>query len=138
MTTVVATLQGVYTDTLCSYSVPFKTSKHAKIGNSVYAGAGDLDDLNKFFDWRRSGGDAPNFEDGIDILEVCSDGIFIWGKKFVRLKISQDIYAVGSGAQYAMGAIAAGASPKRAIEIASRFDTQTALPIEFSKFKAAN
>lgn len=135
MTTIIATRDGIYTDTLCSYSVPFKTRKHAKIGNSIYAGAGDLDDLERFFQWRREGGAPPNFEDGIDILEVCEEGIFIWGKKFVRLKINQDVYAAGSGAQYAMGALAAGCTPKQAITIAARLDTGTGLPIEFARLK---
>ena len=138
MTTIVATKNGIYADTLCSYSVPFKVGKVATIGKSVFAGAGDLDDLTRFFEWRRGGGktvDAPSLDDGIDVLEVCADGIFIWGKKLVRLKINQDVYAVGSGSQYAIGALAFGATPEQAIEVAAKFDTQTALPIEFVKFR---
>lgn len=34
-------------------------------------------------------------------------------------------YAIGSGAQYALGAIAMGALPRKAVEIASRFDIWT-------------
>lgn len=136
MTTVIATEKGIYADTQCSYSVPFNVSKVARIGKSIWAGAGDMDDLQKFFDWVNRGGkskDIPSFDDGIDVLEVCVDGIFLWGKKFVRLKVNNQVYAVGSGAQYAMGAIAAGATPKQAMEIAASLDTQTGSSIEFVK-----
>lgn len=137
MTTVVATSKGIYADTKCSYTVPFKTGKIIRVGSSVYAGAGDLDDVTRFFEWRKKGGktkDAPILDD-LDILEVCPDGIFIWGKKLVRLKIDESVYSVGSGSQYAMGAIAMGASPEQAIETAAMFDPQTALPVEFVKVK---
>lgn len=138
MTTVIATPKGIYADTRCSYTVPFKVSKIVRAGLSVYAGTGDLDDVTRFFEWRRKGGklkDAPSFVDDLDILEVCADGIFIWGKKLVRLKVDEVVYSFGSGSQYAMGAVAMGAGPEQAIEIAAMFDPQTALPIEFVKVK---
>lgn len=133
MTTVIATRDSMYTDTLCGYTVPFKTRKYARIGTSVFAGSGDLDDIIKFFDWRRAGGDAPNFEDPLDVLEVCHEGIFIWGKKLTRLWINQAFYAVGSGSQYAMGAMFAGATPQQAIKISAQLDEGTSLPIEIVK-----
>lgn len=135
MTTVIATLDGIYADTLCDYHVPFKVSKHTKIRDSVFAGAGDLDDLNKYFGWIRDGGDPPEIgaEIGLDVLEVCSEGIFIWGKKFVRLQVKEKAYAVGSGSQYAMGALAAGCTPKQAMAIAAKFDFGTGKQIEYVK-----
>lgn len=133
MTTVIATLDGIYADTLCTYTVPFKTRKHERIGNSIYAGAGDLDDLLRFFAWRRDGGDSPTIDDAIDVLEVCSDGIFIWGKKITRLWVNEDSYAVGSGSQYAIGAMEMGATPREAMKIASKYDAQTGKQIEYVK-----
>lgn len=135
MTTVVATRHAIYADTLCSYSVPFNVTKIARIGDSIFAGAGDLDDLQRFFSWRREGGEAPVFEDGIDILEVCTEGIFLWGKKFVRLHVKEDVYSVGSGSPYAMGALAMGATPKEAIQVAARFDSGTGNKTEVVKLK---
>lgn len=137
MTTIIATLEGIYADTLCDYNIPFKVRKYTKIRNSVFAGCGDLDDLMKYFDWIRDGGDPPSIgaEIAIDVLEVCAEGIFIWGKKFVRLKVSESVYTVGSGAQYAMGAMDAGADPSQAMKIAAKRDLGTGLPIEFARFK---
>jgi hypothetical protein len=135
MTTVIATKEGIYTDTKCSYKINFKVHKFAKIGTSIFAGAGDLEGVSLFFDWRRNGGDMPTLDDDVDILEVCSDGIFLWGKKCIRLHVNEDFYAVGSGSHYAMGAMAMGATPRKAIEIASRLDSDTGLPIESIKLR---
>ena len=69
----------------------------------------------------------------LDVLEVCSDGIFIWGKKLIRLAVLNEVYAVGSGSHYAIGAMEAGATPKQALSIAAKYDSQTAAPFEFVK-----
>lgn len=138
MTTVIATLDGIYADTLCDYHIPFKVRKHTKIRDSVFAGAGDLDDLAKYFCWLRDGGDPPELgaEIGLDILEVSEEGIHIWGKKFVRLQVNEKAYAVGSGSQYAMGAMAAGCTPKQAMAIAAKLDMGTGKQVEFAGLKS--
>lgn len=137
MTTVIATLDGLYADTRCDYHVPFKVRKHTKIRDSVFAGAGDLDDLSKYLEWLRDGGDRPELgaELGLDILEVCDEGIFLWGRKFVRLQVKEKAYSVGSGCQYAMGALAAGCTPKQAMAIAAKFDFGTGREVEFARLK---
>lgn len=137
MTTIVATKQAIYADTQCTYSVPFNVNKIARIGDSIYAGAGDMDDLQRFFSWRRDGGDRPVFEDGIDIIEVCSEGIFLWGKKFVRLHVDEEVYSVGSGSQFAMGALAMGATPKQAIGVAAKLDSETGFKVNVVKLKGS-
>lgn len=54
--------------------------------------------------------------DGTDLFLIDPDG---------AMKIECREYVIGSGARYAMGAMAAGANPKKAIEIAARFDEAT-------------
>lgn len=135
MTTIVATKTAIYADTQCSYTVPFKVNKIARIGQSLFAGAGDMDDLQRFFNWRREGGDQPAFEDAIDIIELCTDGIFLWGKKMVRLPIGDEVYSVGSGSQYAMGAMAMGATPKQALAVAAKLDISTGSETTVVKLK---
>lgn len=132
MTTIIATRKGIHADTKCSFTVPFKVKKHVRVGGSIFAGAGDLEELEMFFEWRR-GGSSPTIESELDVLEVCSEGIFIWGKKLIRLAVLNEVYAVGSGSHYAMGAMAAGATPKQALSIAATYDSQTAAPFEFVK-----
>jgi ATP-dependent protease HslVU (ClpYQ) peptidase subunit len=43
------------------------------------------------------------------------------------------LYAIGSGAAYAIGALEAGATPTEAVEIASRNDVMTGLPTQTIK-----
>lgn len=137
MTTVIATLDGIYVDTLCDYHVPFRLKKHTRIRDSVFAGAGDMDELSRYFAWISDGGDQPDIgpELGLDILEVCAEGIFIWGRKFVRLQVQEKAYAVGSGSQYAMGALAAGCTPKQAMAIAAKYDFGTGKQVEFARLR---
>lgn len=138
MTTVIATLDGIFVDTLCDYHIPFKVSKYTRIRDSVFAGAGDLEDLSKYLGWIRDGGEDPpelGTEMGLDILEVSEEGIHIWGKKFVRLKVNEKAYAVGSGSHYAMGALAAGCTPKQAMAIAAKYDLGTGRQVEFARLR---
>lgn len=134
MTTAIATLEGIYVDTRCTYTVPFRVRKFVKIRNSVFAGAGDLDELMRCFDWLKNGGDTPVIDEAIDVIEVSEEGIHIWGKKLARIKVKEAVYAIGSGAQYAMGALAAGCTPKEAMAITARFDSQTGKAVEFARF----
>jgi ATP-dependent protease HslVU (ClpYQ) peptidase subunit len=41
------------------------------------------------------------------------------------LQMSQPFYAIGSGSEYAMGAMEAGKTPQEAIKVASKFDSST-------------
>lgn len=45
-------------------------------------------------------------------------------------RINEKCYAVGSGAQYAVGALDGGATPEKALRIAARRDANTSLPIQ--------
>lgn len=49
---------------------------------------------------------------------------------FTVLLCETGMYSIGSGAQYALGAMAAGAMPKQAVQIASRFDIWTSDQID--------
>jgi hypothetical protein len=56
-------------------------------------------------------------------LFLADDGLYFSGP------IKCEVYAIGSGAEYAMGAMAMGASPAQAIEVASRLDQHTGGPV---------
>lgn len=136
MTTVIATNDALFTDTLCGYTVPFQASKSARIGDSIYGCAGDdLDDFILFLAWLRGDTPKPKLPKGndFDVLEVSPDGIFLWSKKMTRVQVHESRYAVGSGGQYAIGAMEHGATPEQAIIIAAKFDPNTRPPIECVK-----
>lgn len=138
MTTVIATRQALYADTFCNYTVPFKMTKIARIGDSIYAGAADdFDSVVKLFWWLRGEGPKPKLptDEAFDVIELGPAGIFLWSKHLTRTHIDQDCYAIGSGGQYAMGAIGAGANPIRAIDVAAMYDPNTKPPVETVNLK---
>ncbi len=100
------------------------------IGNGVYAyagGAGETDIVEEFVDWISKGGEFPKL-----CLDRSGESTFIaithdgeW-HEFERreqpaLKTRQ-FNAIGSGGQYALGAMLAGASAHDAVLIASKCD----------------
>lgn len=48
-------------------------------------------------------------------------------------KVHASFYAIGSGRRLAIGAMAAGASAKEAVEIACRFDTHSRGPVNAAR-----
>lgn len=88
--------------------------------------AGRLEDAALFRTWveRDCTGDQPSFSDGFDAILVRPDGWLCYvGEKGRIVPFKAEFAAVGSGEQYAMGAMAAGASAEEAVRAAIQFDT---------------
>lgn len=70
-----------------------------------------------------------------DALIVDSSDKSIWciDQTYEPYPIYGDIFAIGSGADIAIGAMAAGASAKKAIQIASKYDITTGIAIQMHK-----
>lgn len=94
---------------------------------------GCLGDSAKFRDWFVGGcqGGVPDFSDNdSEALLVQPDGSVEWvGKGQKRFAIKSRFYAIGSGFKIALGALHAGASAERALEIACDIDNYTRRPI---------
>jgi ATP-dependent protease HslVU (ClpYQ) peptidase subunit len=76
----------------------------------------------------RAGGKGrrPRLCKAFRALRLSAEGIFlIEGPDDTWMKIDDEFYAIGSGAHYAIGALAMGAAPKRAVEIAMDWDNFT-------------
>lgn len=105
------------------------------------AGCGRMDDLAEVGAWLMAGAkkDAkPDIErDESEFLLVHPNGDCYWlSTPFLRqVKVNDEYIAVGSGARYALGAMAAGASAKRAVEIACRFDPHTGKGVNVMRVK---
>lgn len=69
------------------------------------------------------------------ILVVSPTGLFEVDKWCVMEPVYEPFYAIGSGAKLAMGAMEAGASAARAVEIACKRDPYTAPPIVTMRLK---
>ncbi len=75
-------------------------------------------------------------EADFSILVVSPEGLFEVDKWCVLEPVYEPFYAIGSGAKLAMGAMEAGASAQKAVEIACRRDPYTALPVVTMRLKA--
>ena len=75
--------------------------------------------------------DIPT-DDAPDLLIVDAKGAVTWvtWPYTTGMKISEQFIAIGSGREYALGAMATGANARRAIEVACRFDKQAGQGID--------
>jgi hypothetical protein len=112
----------------------FSTTKIKRIGKSIFGGAGDLEKITHFFMWASNPESVPqpvaNEESSYQILELSHDGLFIWQTNLIPMRIEDDFYAIGSGAGYALGALAHGATIQGAIRTAARWDECTGTDIQ--------
>lgn len=138
MTTIVADFRTktMVSDTRCSYgSTHFRMQKIHQMPDGTLIGfSGSVNEATKFVEWFKAGankGIPPVFgEEPFDALTMNGDGIYLWDSSLMGTKIFQDFFAVGSGAQYALGALKAGATPDRAVEIATEEDSMSGLPLD--------
>ncbi len=62
---------------------------------------------------------------GGTILVAINGRVYEIGGDFSNLRLASGQYAIGSGSSYALGALANGASAKRAVEVAASYDVFT-------------
>lgn len=98
---------------------------------SLYGACGNHGDGVKHRQWLEAQiggsivGDCPKLDDGFGFILLRTDGTILQGgSDGIGCEIDAP-FAIGSGMDYALGAMDAGASPKRAIEIASGRDKST-------------
>jgi hypothetical protein len=94
------------------------------------AGAGYYDQIVEIATWLSNGSkpeERPVLPDGDDnstMLVIDEEGVcyFLTWPYLRPVKIDAPFIAIGSGSEFAMGAMAAGANAGRAVEIASMYD----------------
>ena len=77
--------------------------------------------------------DKEEKDSGFNMLFAFDGEIFDIGNDFSVLLNSDGIYGVGSGSQIAIGALYAGASVEKALEIAANNDIYTSGPFQIVK-----
>ena len=70
-------------------------------------------------------------DDGFDLLLAVGGEVFYIDQTFSVCLDASGFYAIGSGADFAIGALAFGASIQQALEIASNFDPYTDAPFQY-------
>ena len=96
---------------------------------SVYGGCGDWDKLLKFYNSLESVADLDSDTD-VTVLELRSDGIWIYESTIIPAKIKNDFWAIGTGANFAIAAMHLGLTPAEAVKLACLYDTSSHEPID--------
>jgi hypothetical protein len=107
-------------------------------GGAVIGLAGDEGPGLLFLDWHGSGRSRPELlvlgEGDFEAL-VLDDRLRLW--RYDRWcrgeRIHEKFFAIGTGADAAMGAMHAGATARRAVEIACKLDINSGLPVVVMK-----
>ena len=118
----------------------FSTVKVFQLEDGRLVGfSGHLTHGLKFIEWLKHGTMfKPHYdkeEHTFEALVMSNNGIQYYDNELIPADVLEDVYAVGSGACYALAAMDAGVSPKKAVEIAAGRDDGTGLPIVVLKLK---
>lgn len=110
-----------------NYTVFGATRKIRAVDSSVYgsgfaAACGRLQDLEVFCGWLKDCGEKPKLDEGFEGVFLTSHNLLQMDDGLVPYVVSGPFFALGSGADFALGAMGAGAGPKEAVDIACRFD----------------
>lgn len=135
MTTVAwdgTTLAG---DRQASYgNTPVQCTKVIKTDTGLLVGAsGDLDNTLRFYQWVRDGrpNTKPELYDAFSgVVIELDNSITYYSHRLIPNNIALSCWALGSGADYALGAMAAGAKAKKAVKIACDLDVNSGLGID--------
>lgn len=99
----------------------------------LIGGAGDTVFVSRWLDWlaapAAARGGMPAFQsdkdDYVAGIEILADGAVRLHERHGWFAIESRVTTIGSGAAFARGAMAAGATARRAVEIAAEFDGGT-------------
>ena len=134
MTTIVCNRRSMAADKRISDSggAAFMTTKIHRINGSLIGFCGNAEQAMQFIEWRRNPGAKPSFNEAcFEALELTAAGELLWwGSEMIALQIEDGYFAIGSGASFALGAMAMGASPNKAIRIASQYDSATGAEVQ--------
>lgn len=107
-----------------SYVDRIDVVKVHRIGGSLWGLAGAMAEGVAVLNWL-NGSDKPVNLKRFEALQLNAEGkVFHWDESLVPVEVGAPATA-GSGGEYAMGAMMAGASPKKAVEIACELDTRS-------------
>jgi len=84
-------------------------------------------------DWSLFLEDVDEYGFAVVCVDPKTNDVYMLDNEMVPFKILDDICGVGSGAAYGIGALLAGSSMERALEIAAACDGATSAPFEVKK-----
>jgi ATP-dependent protease HslVU (ClpYQ) peptidase subunit len=111
------------------YEVPTPAAKSMFNAGKAFIGfAGDTNQIGRVLGWLYDTNNKPPKLGAIDML-VLTDKKQIFHATTLRnwLEIHEPFFAIGSGMNFALAAMAAGSSPYEAVKIASKYDPWTGM-----------
>jgi hypothetical protein len=103
---------------------------------ALTASCGDSDMALPFFNWLDAGADQKNLPRTPDKSDFAAmvlypDGsVSVFTERFLKQDAAADFYALGSGEQFALGAMGVGASAEEAVQVACYFDPWSRGPLQ--------
>jgi hypothetical protein len=97
--------------------------------NSIYGACGDWDKILSFYQALESKS-SPDSDTDVTVLELRSDGIWIYESTIIPAKIKNPFWAIGTGAGYAIAGMHLGLSPAEAVKLACLYDTSSHEPVD--------
>lgn len=141
MTTILASLKHrvMVADSYVTGGVGARSRKIFEVDGKLVGVAGHMMHALKFVEWLRHGtpiNPVYDKEDAtFDAIVMEAGFLTYYDNELTPLVLQDQIYAIGSGADFALGAIDAGATPKRAVEIAAERDDSSKPPVIVVKLK---
>mgnify|MGYP000879959484 CR=1 FL=1 len=138
MTTIATDGKTIASDSLVTYGHERGAGKVEKIRvhmGRIYALGGLGCMMPALIEWHLAGADPRNTppcssEIGWDLLVIDAGGIVRYSNAAPYAAPVHPPWAMGQGAEFALGAIYAGASPAEAVAIACRLSTTSCLPVQ--------
>jgi ATP-dependent protease HslVU (ClpYQ) peptidase subunit len=102
-------------------------TKIIRVNGDIIGTAGDYSEGLKFINWYQTkSSDKPETSDEWGALVLTNDGKIIqWDSGFYPIEISDEFYAIGTGAAAALAAMFCGKTPTEAAKIACKIDTHS-------------
>lgn len=145
ITTIAVNKNEIACDQQVSHSSGYKLKIKSKIHyfyntliypKPFYIGfAGSLDEAHSVLEWLNSPTEKPPRTKMNEFIILTEDKkVFTFINPLRWIPIEEPFYAIGSGGQFALGALHAGSTPKEAVVIASKCDSGTGLGVKVFSF----
>lgn len=121
-------------DKQCSFgNTPLGCTKVFRADGLIWGCCGDLEDTVLFGRWIYEGcpkDNKPELADNFTAIVIELGQCWQYNPKLVPLKVESRLWACGSGADYALGAMAMGADARHAVEVAIEFDIYSGIGVD--------
>lgn len=124
MTTIAWDGKTLAADSLAHGEFKLRVCKlHRLASGEIFGAAGSCQEILAVLAWLHGGGDKPlDLECFEGLIVAPSGGAEVLGTRLMRNPVLDPFYALGSGAPFAIAAMACGKTAAEAVRVAIRFD----------------